>query len=71
MESKQLTQSCLHANCQSLNFYVQPLGKSMEGGGGPNDPLPLGLTSYSKQLGRPRVKSKTNFIDRKSLSNLR
>ena len=48
MESKQLTQSCLHANCQSLNFYVQPLGTSMGGGGGSNDPLPLGLTSYSK-----------------------
>ena len=53
MESKQLTQSCLHANCQSLNFYVQPFGKSMGGGGGgegggSNDPLPLGLTCYSK-----------------------
>ena len=40
-------------------------------GGGPNDPLRLGLTCYSKKPGRPRVKSKTNFIDRKSLSNLR
>ena len=40
-------------------------------GGGPNDPLPLGLTCYSKKPGRPRVKSKTNLIDRKRLSNLR
>ena len=43
----------------------------MGGGWGSNDPLPLGLTCYSKQLGRPRVKSKTNLIDRKRLSNLR
>ena len=43
----------------------------MGGEGGPNDPLPLGLTSYSKKPGRPRVKSKTNLIDRKRLSNLR
>ena len=33
MQSKQLTQSCLHANCQSLNFYVHPFAKTMGGGG--------------------------------------
>ena len=54
MESKELIQSYLHG--KALYFICSRLENLLGGGGcGPNNPLPLGLICYSKQLGRPRV----------------